>query len=67
MKPRRSRITRPVPRGFLDYDTISVPAKEGIQEESTKPSSDRTEAGPDYFFEVEMISVEDADLELGEE
>ena len=38
-----------------------------IQEESTKPSSDRTEAGPDYFFEVEMISVEDADLELGEE
>jgi hypothetical protein len=24
-------------------------------------------SGPDYFFEVEMIAVEDADLELGEE
>jgi len=37
------------------------------QEESTKPSSDRPAAGPDFFFEVEMISVEDDDLELGEE
>jgi len=37
-----------------------------IQEASSKPASDRTPAGPDLFYEVEMISVEDADLELGE-
>jgi len=38
-----------------------------VAEESSTPPGERTEAGPDYFFEVEMISVEDAELELGEE
>ena len=38
-----------------------------LQEESSKPPSDRPAAGPDFFFEVEMISVEDDDLELGEQ
>jgi hypothetical protein len=36
-------------------------------EASSKPLGERTAPGPDLFFEVEMISVEDADLELGEE
>jgi peptidylprolyl isomerase len=38
-----------------------------IEEASSKPSSDGTAAGPDFFFEVEMISVEVDDLELGEQ
>ena len=37
-----------------------------IQEESSEPRSNLTAAGPDFFFEVEMISVEDDDLEMGE-
>jgi hypothetical protein len=37
-----------------------------IQEESNKPLSNLTAASPDFFFEVEMISVEDDDLEMGE-
>ena len=37
-----------------------------IQEESSEPLSNHTAAGPDFFFEVEMISVEDDDLEMGE-
>jgi len=38
-----------------------------VAEESSKPQAERAEAGPDLFFEVEMISVEDAELELGDE
>jgi hypothetical protein len=38
-----------------------------IQEETSKQPSDRTAAGPDLFFEVELITVEDDDLELGEQ
>jgi len=38
-----------------------------VSEESRIPLAERGEAGPDLFFEVEMISVEDAELELGEE
>ena len=37
-----------------------------IQEESSEPRSNLTAASPDFFFEVEMISVEDDDLEMGE-
>ena len=37
-----------------------------IQEESSEPLSNLTVASPDFFFEVEMISVEDDDLELEE-
>jgi peptidylprolyl isomerase len=37
-----------------------------IQEESSKPLSNLTAAGPDFFFEVEMISVKDDDLEMAE-
>jgi hypothetical protein len=37
-----------------------------VQEESNEPHSSPTVAGPDFFFEVEMISVEDNDLEMGE-
>ena len=37
-----------------------------IQEESSGPLSNLTAAGPDFFFEVEMISVEDDDLEMEE-
>ena len=37
-----------------------------IQEESSEPPSDLTTAGPDFFFEVEMISVEDDELDLEE-
>lgn len=33
----------------------------------TRPLLERPAAGPDLYFEVEMIAVEDADLELGEE
>jgi hypothetical protein len=38
-----------------------------LQEETGKQLNDQTAAGPDFFFEVEMISVEDDDLELGEQ
>jgi hypothetical protein len=38
-----------------------------IEEASSKPASDRAAAGPDFFFEVEMLSVEVDDLELGEQ
>jgi len=38
-----------------------------MAQESSVPLSERAAAGPDLFFEVEMISVEDNDLELGEE
>ena len=37
-----------------------------VQEEPGEPERDGTSAGPDLFFEVEMISVEDDDMELGE-
>ena len=37
-----------------------------IQEESSKPRSNLTTASPDFFFEVEIISVEDDNLEMGE-
>jgi hypothetical protein len=37
-----------------------------IQEESSEPLSNLTAASTDFFFEVEMISVEDDDLEMGE-
>jgi hypothetical protein len=30
------------------------------------PHSNLTAVSPDFFFEVEMISVEDDDLEMGE-
>jgi hypothetical protein len=36
-----------------------------IQEESSEPRSNLTAASPDFFFEVEMISIEDDDLEMG--
>jgi len=36
-----------------------------VRQDSTKPPSDGTQAGPDFFYEVEMLSVTDADLELG--
>jgi peptidylprolyl isomerase len=35
-----------------------------IEEESKKPLSNHTAAGSDFFFEVQMISVEDDDLEM---
>jgi hypothetical protein len=35
-----------------------------IQEESSGPQSNLIAASPDFFFEVEMISVEDDDLEM---
>jgi peptidylprolyl isomerase len=38
-----------------------------VSEESGRPANDSTATGPDFFFEVEMLAVEDADLELGEE
>ena len=37
-----------------------------VQEESNWPHSNLTAAGPDFFFEVQMISVEDDDLEMVE-
>jgi hypothetical protein len=37
-----------------------------VAAESSLPLADRPVPGPDFFFEVEVISVEDADLELGE-
>jgi hypothetical protein len=37
-----------------------------VQEESNGPHSNLMVAGPDFFFEVQMISVEDDDLEMGE-
>jgi peptidylprolyl isomerase len=36
------------------------------QEESNEPHSNLTATGPDFFFEVEMISVEDDNLEMEE-
>jgi hypothetical protein len=38
-----------------------------VAEDSSLPLAERPETGPDFYFEVEMISVEDADLELGNE
>jgi hypothetical protein len=37
-----------------------------VQEESNEPHSNLTATGPDFFFEVEMISVEDDNLEMEE-
>jgi peptidylprolyl isomerase len=37
-----------------------------VQEPSNDTLSNQTATGPDFFFEVEMISVEDNDLELDE-
>ena len=37
-----------------------------IQEESSEPLSNLTATSSDFFFEVEMISVEDDDLEMDE-
>ena len=37
-----------------------------VQEEFNGPHSNLTEAGPDFFFEVQMLSVEDDDLEMRE-
>ncbi len=37
-----------------------------VQEESNEPRSNPTAAGPDFFFEVQMISVEDNDLKMAE-
>jgi hypothetical protein len=38
-----------------------------IHQDSTRLPSDGTKAGPDFFYEVEMLSVTDADLELGQQ
>ena len=37
-----------------------------IQEESNEPLSNLTAASPDFFFEVQVISIEDDDLEVEE-
>jgi len=37
-----------------------------VQEESDGAHSNPKATGPDFFFEVQMISVEDDDLEMGE-
>jgi hypothetical protein len=38
-----------------------------ISPEPTSPQRQLSVAGPDFFFEVEMVAVEDEDLELGGE
>ncbi len=37
-----------------------------VQEQSGRTTSEHAAVGPDFIFEVEMISVENDDLELGE-
>jgi hypothetical protein len=38
-----------------------------VAPESSTPLAERSAAGPDFFYEVEMIAVEEVDLELGDD